>query len=112
MDLILTDVIRADLEGLIASHDKTDLLCFFMAKEANVTSPALLPFSGFRVESEEFSAPVSFNENRNEIVESMRLIWKDISLIMRSTHILKSTSSSSSIVFVSTCSVSLMTGSK
>ena len=40
---MLTEVIRADLEGLIASHHDADLLSLLVLEEPNVASSTLLP---------------------------------------------------------------------
>ena len=55
---ILTDMVRADLQGLVASHDKSNFLGFFMRKQANVSGATLLPFSGCAIEPEKLRSPV------------------------------------------------------
>lgn len=53
----LTQVVRADLERLIPSHDKTDLARVLGRKETDVAGAALLPLELALGEAEELGAP-------------------------------------------------------
>lgn len=55
--LIRTQMVRANFEGLVASHDQPDLLRLFVLKETNIAGPSFFPFAGDGVESEQFGAP-------------------------------------------------------
>lgn len=50
-------MVRANFEGLVASHDQPDLLRLFVLKETNIAGPSFFPFAGDGVESEQFGAP-------------------------------------------------------
>ena len=54
---MLTEVIRADLEGLIASHHETDFLGLLVLQQTDVARTALLPFRGLSREPEELRPP-------------------------------------------------------
>lgn len=53
----LTVVVGADLQGLITTHEKTDLLGVLVLHEADVTGTALLPLVGLLDETEKLGAP-------------------------------------------------------
>ena len=92
----LTDVVRADLQSLIPAHDETDLLRGLVLEETDLAGAAFLPLEVVLDEAEELCAPgVSTVGNVDEV----------------ETDILNKTSSSSSWVFASTCSVRRITGS-
>ena len=51
-------MVRADLEGLITPHHKTDFLRVLGLQESDVTSTTFLPLRAFSSETEEFGTPV------------------------------------------------------
>lgn len=63
MDWILTralgrtEVVGADLQGLVPAHDKANLLGLLVGKQTDVTGTAFLPFRRGRLEAEELRAP-------------------------------------------------------
>jgi hypothetical protein len=52
-----TEVVRADLEGLVAAHDEPDLARALVLEEADVARPSFLPLARVLVEAEELRAP-------------------------------------------------------
>ncbi len=99
---VLTEVVGADFESLIASHHETDFLGLLVLQQTDVARTTLLPLRSLSREPEELRPPVG----------RIRALARKIITIENATHILKRTCSSSSWVLVSTCSVSLITGSK
>lgn len=99
-----TGMVRADLECLIASHHKPHFLRLLVLEQPDITSAAFLPLRRVCGKPEEFGAP---GRVAHRLIK--RHSWIKHNLM---AYILNRTSSSSSFVFVSTCSVSLMTGSK
>lgn len=55
----ITIVVGADLEGLVATHQETDLLGLLVLHQADITGTALLPLVGLLDEAEKLSAPIS-----------------------------------------------------
>ena len=53
-----TEVVRANLEGLVASHHETNLLGFLVLEETNVSSSSFLPLGRATIETEEFGTPI------------------------------------------------------
>ena len=53
----LTDVVGADLEGLVPSHDQTGLARLLVLEQADVARAPLLPLKVVLEESEELCAP-------------------------------------------------------
>jgi hypothetical protein len=53
----LTQMVCANLERLIASHDETNLLVFFMLEDTHFPGAALLPFGGSSIKPEQFGSP-------------------------------------------------------
>lgn len=68
-------MVGADFEGLITSHDQTDLLCHSVLKQTSIARAPFLPFVANGVKSEKLCAPKvrkvsyrqqwSINEERN-----------------------------------------------
>jgi hypothetical protein len=56
--LSLTVVVCAHLESLVSPHHQPDLCRLLVLQEAHISSPSLLPFLGFLLESEQLSSPV------------------------------------------------------
>ena len=54
----LTDVICADLQGLVASHYNPDLLGFFMRKQTYIACSTLFPLGRSSIKSEKLGSPV------------------------------------------------------
>lgn len=54
---MLTGVVRAHFEGLVASHDKANLLGLLMGEEFDFTGATFLPFRIASVEAEELCSP-------------------------------------------------------
>ena len=72
-----TKVVRADLEGLIPPHDKTDLLAVLVFEQPDIPCAPLLPLLRSTVKAEEFRAPneemkVMSNSSRNSSSSSRR----------------------------------------
>ena len=53
-----TEVVRANLEGLVASHHETNLLGLLVLEETNVASSSFLPLGRATVETEELGTPM------------------------------------------------------
>jgi len=56
--LVLTIVVCANLESLVAPHDETNFLRLFVFEESHISSTSFLPFRRVGNESEELGAPV------------------------------------------------------
>ena len=50
-------MVSADLEGLVASHHKANLLGFVVLQQTDVAGPTLLPLALSIIEPEELRAP-------------------------------------------------------
>lgn len=50
--LLLTIMISANLQGLVSSHDQSDLVCSLVLQKSYISSSTFLPFLVFLVESE------------------------------------------------------------
>lgn len=57
MRLELTDVVSADLEGLVPPHDETDLSSGGRGEDLDLSGSSLLPLGRGLVESEELGSP-------------------------------------------------------
>ena len=55
---MLTEVIRADLEGLIASHHETNFLGLLVLQQTDVARTTLLPLRRLGREPEELRPPM------------------------------------------------------
>lgn len=55
-------MVSADLEGLLPTHENTDLARFLVLQEFHVTYAPLLPFAGFLHEAEELGPAAQLNE--------------------------------------------------
>jgi hypothetical protein len=61
----LTDVVGTDLEGLVPSHDKTDLARLRL-KDLDLSGSSLLPLGSGLVESEELGSPVHVRQMKRK----------------------------------------------
>jgi hypothetical protein len=102
-------MVGAHLERLFAPHNKTNLMRFLVLQQSRLARPAFLPFVPIRVKSEEFCTPERERKVIKGIVPSKSIQLESAGM---GTYNLKTMVSSSSLVFVTTSSVSLMTGSK
>lgn len=50
-------MVGADFEGLITSHDQTNLLCFSVLKQTSIARAPFFPFVSSGVKSEKLCAP-------------------------------------------------------
>ena len=50
-------MVGADFEGLITSHDQTNLLCHSVLKQTNIARAPFFPFVANGVKSEKLCAP-------------------------------------------------------
>jgi len=67
--IVLTIVISANLQGLISSHDQSDLVGSLVLQQSDIPSSAFLPFLVFFVESEKFSTPGGWGEReRSQLI--------------------------------------------
>ena len=96
-------MIGADFVGLFAPHHDTNLLRLFMLKQADVSGSSLLPFVGLRGEPEQLGATGEATREKSKANSGIEDGF---------AYSLNASSSSSSLVFTSTCCVNLMTGSK
>lgn len=55
----ITVVVGADLVGLVATHQETDLLGLLVLHQADISGTALLPLVGLLDEAEKLGAPIS-----------------------------------------------------
>jgi len=104
----LTDMVGANLQSLIPPHDESNLLGFLVGEKPNISSSPLFPFIVNLGESEKFGPPIISALSLHPLRFSSA---EEVQSRKGSTNILNRTSSSSSWVFASTCSVSLTTGS-
>jgi len=51
-------VVGADLQGLVTTHQKTDLAGLLVLQQAGFTGTALLPLVGILVKTEKLGAPI------------------------------------------------------
>ena len=63
-DSVLTGVVRADFERLIAPHHESDLLGLLVLKQTDVASTTLLPLRGLGREPEELRTPMAQTDRR------------------------------------------------
>ena len=61
---MLTGMVRADFEGLIAPHHEPDLLGLLVLQQTDVARPAFLPLRGFCREPEELRTPMPHADGR------------------------------------------------
>ena len=98
-----TQVVGADFEGLIAPHHETNLLGFLVLKQTNISGSPFLPLIALGREPEQLGASGEKRRRGSKVRDG---------IVDGSAYNLNRTSSFSSLVFTSTCSVNLMTGSK
>lgn len=53
-----TDMVGADLQSLIPTHNKSDFATLLVLEQSDVTGTTLLPLSSVLVESEKLRSPV------------------------------------------------------
>jgi len=54
-------VVGADLQGLVTTHQETDLLGLLVLHETDITGTTLLPLVGLLDETEELGAPIGLS---------------------------------------------------
>lgn len=69
----LTDVVRADLEGLVPSHDEPDLSSGGRLEDLDLSGSTLLPLGRRLVESEQLGSPA---RTRSDNKVASRVSWR------------------------------------
>lgn len=65
---LLTEVVRTDLQSLVASHNEPNLLGLLVLKQTDVSSATFLPLGRLAVETEELGAPAGYMKPLIELI--------------------------------------------